>query len=171
MLARSGLAGTGFFVFAGQCFNNYYTVGRSNRSVVSHAPGTPVPGACVLREESPDTTGNGARGIWASDFGQPTKSATENIPPTRFACKPLWARVKRCGKSAPRGREVCGRVNSPGCNFKQWIGLIGAKAPARPGRGCEAGRKRRATGYNPATRQMVASGFSPCEKPCTESGL
>jgi hypothetical protein len=71
--------------------------------------------------------------------------------------------VKRCGKSAPRGREVCGRVNSPGCNFEQ-LQISSGGDLARPSRNRAAGRKRSAAGYNPQTRQMVASGFSHSEK-------
>ena len=57
-------------------------------------------------EESPGSTGPGCR--VTPGGGDPRESATENIPPApHYAERPV--RVKRCGKSAPPGRQRRGQ--------------------------------------------------------------
>ena len=68
--------------------------------------GWPLPAPFTGRgEESPGSTEPGCRVTPGGD--DPRESATENIPPAP-PCADLPVRVKRCGKSAPPGRQRAG---------------------------------------------------------------
>ena len=68
--------------------------------------GWPLPAPFTGRgEESPGSTEPGCR--VTPGGGDPRESATENIPPAP-PCADLPVRVKRCGKSAPPGRQRAG---------------------------------------------------------------
>ena len=114
-------------------------------------------------EESPGSTGIRCR--LTAGGGDPRESATENKPPAQGGNSPR-ARVKRCGKSAPRPRQR-GRQGKPhreqdrigaagGAARGQQVRVrrdAGAFPPRRPGWSREARREARPRGMAvPAAR-------------------